>query len=255
MEELTIHLSLLALIFGAVAFFYASVGLGGGSSYTSLLAIFGASMTAIPTVSLSLNLLVTTVGSIVFLSKGHGRLRLILPFLLTSMPMAYLGGMLHLPKMLFYPVLLVSLIFAALRVYRPGEIKALPLGERGKILLSLCCGALLGLVAGITGIGGGVYLVPLILLLGLGTAKEAAACGAFFIWVNSAAGLLPRLQDSTLDPLLIAPLAVAVLLGGMAGSFLGAGRFEAQTMQRILGSVLVIAIISLGRKITMIALM
>ena len=115
--------------------------------------------------------------------------------------------------------------------------------------------AILGLVAGITGIGGGVYLVPLILLLGLGTTKEAATCGAFFIWVNSAAGLLPRLQQNSLDPLTFAPLAVGVLIGGTAGSFLGAGRFEPRTMQKILGSVLVVAIISLGRKITMIVLM
>lgn len=255
MGELAFPILLLAVIFAAVAFFYASVGLGGGSSYTALLAIFGASMATIPTVSLSLNLLVTTVGSIVFLAQGHGRLRLILPFVLTSIPMAYVGGMLHLPKMLFYPVLLVSLTFAALRIYRPGEIKVLPLGNQGRVILSLSCGAVLGLIAGITGIGGGVYLVPLILLLGLGTAKEAAACGAFFIWVNSAAGLIPRLQQSELDPLVFAPLALGVLIGGLAGSFLGAGRFEPQTMQKILGSVLVVAILSLGRKITMIALM
>jgi uncharacterized membrane protein YfcA len=249
MAELTIPLPYLAVLFALVAFFYASVGLGGGSSYTALLAIFGAGTTVIPMVSLTLNVLVTTVGSLVFLSQGHARLRLIAPFLISSMPMAYLGGMLHLPKMLFYLVLLISLIIAALRIYFPREIKSLSLDNRGRFLLAICCGALLGLVAGIAGIGGGVYLVPLILLLGLGTAKEAAACGAFFIWVNSMAGLMARLQYNNIDLTPYLPLIIGAVVGGMLGSFAGAVRFKARTMQKILGTVLVVAIIFLSRKV------
>jgi hypothetical protein len=107
---------------------------------------------------------------------------------------------------------------------------------------------LLGLVAGITGIGGGVYLVPLIILLGLGSAKEAAACGAFFIWVNSVSGLLARVQFNSIDIVHYAPLIIAVVIGGSAGTILGAGHFKSGTMQRILGSILVVAIFLLGRK-------
>lgn len=249
MSDLTLSISLLAVIFTLVAFFYASVGLGGGSSYTALLAIFGAGVITIPMLSLSLNLVVTTVGSVVFLSKGHGRLRLIAPFLLSSMPMAYVGGMLHLPKTIFYLVLLVSLAFAAIRIYFPGDTKPLSLDHRSKVALAFLCGAVLGLVAGIVGIGGGVYLVPLIILLGLGTAKEAAACGAFFVWANSLAGLASRVHYNSIDLTTFAPLFVAVMVGGLAGSLLGAGRFELRTMQKILGGILVVAIISLGKKI------
>jgi uncharacterized membrane protein YfcA len=157
--------------------------------------------------------------------------------------------MLHLPKMLFYLVLLVSLAFAAMRIYFPSKTKPLLLNDRGKFFLSLGCGAVLGLIAGIAGIGGGVYLVPLILLLGLGTAKEAAACGAFFIWVNSMAGLASRLQYNSIDLVPYMPLIIGALAGGLAGSMLGAGRFEPRTMQKILGTVLIVAIIFLGRKI------
>ncbi len=249
MENLSINIFLLAALFAMVAFFYSSVGLGGGSSYTALLAIFGASTAAIPMVSLTLNVLVTTVGSVVFLSQKHARLRLIGPFLIASIPMAYIGGMLHLPKIFFYFVLIASLIFAVLRIYFPRETTPLPLNERGKLCLALGCGAILGLIAGIAGIGGGVYLVPLILLLGLGSAKEAAACGAFFIWVNSVAGLAARLQYNSIDLTPALPLVFAALVGGMAGSILGAGQFKPHTMQKILGSVLVVAIIFLGRKI------
>jgi hypothetical protein len=251
MTELTIPLPLLAVLFAIVAFFYASVGLGGGSSYAALLAIFGASVAAIPMVSLTLNVLVTTVGGIVFLSQKHARLRLIAPFLLSSMPMAYLGGMLHLPKTLFYLVLIISLTVAATRIYFPGQTAPLPLSPRGKMLAALGGGAILGLIAGITGIGGGVYLVPLIILLGLGTAKEAAACGAFFIWANSMAGLAARMPHTTIEPWSLAPLIIGAMAGGMAGSMLGAGHFAPRTMQKILGSVLVVAIFLLGRKIAL----
>jgi uncharacterized membrane protein YfcA len=251
MADLTISIFFLAVIFAFVAFFYASVGLGGGSSYTALLAIFGAGAATIPTVSLTLNVLVTTVGSIVFLSQRHGRLRLIAPFLITSIPMAYVGGMLHLTKMLFYSVLLVSLVFAALRIYFPKKTKPLPLDERGKFFLALGSGAVLGLIAGIAGIGGGVYLVPLILLLGLGTAKEAAACGAFFVWVNSVSGLVARLQYNAIDMTPFLPLLAAVLAGGLAGSIMGSLRFAPRTMERILGSILLVAVFFLARKIAL----
>jgi hypothetical protein len=113
----------------------------------------------------------------------------------------------------------------------------------------MLAGALLGTIAGITGIGGGVYLVPLVIILGLGNAKEAAACGAFFIWVNSVAGLLARIQHNGVDLVPYLPLAVAVVLGGMAGTLMGAGRFKARTMQQILGSILIVAILLLGKKI------
>ena len=253
MTELLIPITLLAFVFAVVAFFYASVGLGGGSSYTALLAVFGASTITIPMVSLTLNILVTTFGSIVFLLHGHARLRLIVPFIVTSVPMAYLGGMLHLPKLIFYVLLMASLCFAALRIYFPRNSTPLELGQRGRLLLAMGSGAVLGLVAGITGIGGGVYLVPLVILLGLGTAKEAAACGAFFIWVNSVSGLIARLQFNEMDLSPYLPLVIGVVLGGAAGSLLGAGRFPIHTLQKILGSILIMAILLLGKKIVMFA--
>lgn len=249
MQELTIPVLYLGFIFAFVAFFYASVGLAGGSSYIALLAIFGAGATTIPIVSLTLNVLVTTVGSIVFLWKKHARIRLIVPFLLTSIPMAYVGGMIQLPKLVFYLVLQVSLIFAAIRIYFPGKPFSLKLTEKGKILLALFCGAILGLVAGIAGIGGGIYLVPLIIILGIGTEKEAAACGSFFIWANSVSGLMARMQYNSIDLFSFVPLMIGVFAGGLAGSIMGAKYFNPRTMQKILGMILFVAIFFLSRKI------
>lgn len=253
MDTLLISIPALALLFACVAFFYASVGLGGGSSYTALLAIFGASTVTIPMVSLTLNILVTSFGSMVFLLHGHARLRLIGPFVLASIPMAFLGGMLHLPKQIFYVLLMVSLCFAAARIYFPTNSKPLQLNRRDKLLLALAGGAILGLVAGITGIGGGVYLVPLVILLGLGTAKEAAACGAFFIWVNSMSGLAARVQFYDIDLYPFLPLIIAAVIGGVTGTLMGAGRFQPQTMQKILGSILIAAVLMIGRKIVLLS--
>lgn len=240
----------LALLFFGVSLAYSSVGLGGGSAYTALMAIFGVSHVMIPTTSLTLNLLVTFIGSVNFLREGHTRLRLILPFLLTSVPMSYVGGSLKLPQEVFYWVLMISLVLVAVRIYGWDRASLkLELGKIQRIALSLVVGAILGLVAGIVGIGGGVYLVPLIIILDLGSPKEAAAAGAIFIWVNSCAGLVARLQHHPLDPVAFAPLIVAVALGGSLGSYMGSSKLKPRTMERILGMIIVVAIVFLAQRV------
>ena len=250
MTELLASPYILAAIFFIVAFVYSSVGLGGGSSYTALLVIAGMGSLQIPLISLTLNLIVTTVGSVNFLRQGHGSLRLIAPFLVSSIPMAYLGGTLKLPIEIFQWLLLISLVFVAARIYLWKETGfQLDLTSRGKLILSLIAGGILGLLAGIVGIGGGIYLVPLIIVLGLGTAKEAAACGAIFIWLNSAAGLTSRLQHNFIDISDYIPLIVATLIGGILGSWLGSSKLSARTMEKTLGVIILVAIAFLFRSL------
>ena len=239
-----------AILFFAIAFIYSSVGLGGGSSYTAVMALLGFSTIVIPTVSLMLNMLVTTVGSYNFIRQKHVRFKLIAPFLISSMPMAYLGGTLHLPKQLFFWLLLVSLVFVAIRIYFwRNTTLGLILSVRQKISISLLAGAVLGFIAGVVGIGGGIYLVPLIIILGLGSQKEAAACGAIFVWLNSVAGLTARFQYHFIDLRAYIPLIIAVILGGIFGSYLGASRFSAKTIEKVLGMVVLIAIGFLIKKL------
>lgn len=240
----------IAIIFFIIAFVYSSVGLGGGSSYTAMMAIIGFSVLAIPMISLSLNVIVTTIGSINFIRNRHAQWRLILPFLVTSMPMAYIGGSLQVSPEFFYWVLLVSLCVVAARIYFWREMKfQLDLSSREKLILSLVAGSLLGLIAGIAGIGGGIYLVPLIILLGLGTEKQAAACGAIFIWLNSSLGLLSRFQYNPLEVDIFIYLVVAVVMGSLLGSYLGAFKLSAKSMDKILGVVILVAIFALARKL------
>jgi len=249
-EELLLSPYLLAPVFFLVALAYASVGLGGGSSYTALLAIFGASYLVIPTISLTLNLLVTTIGSFNFIRKRHARFALIAPFFITSIPMTYLGGSLQVSKELFQWVLWLSLVVVALRIYLWKQTSLqLKLNQTQKIALSLAAGAVLGLIAGVAGIGGGIYLVPLIIILGLGTAREAAACGALFVWVNSLTGIVARVQYNPAELTPFIPVVVAVVVGGVWGSHLGSSRLQPKMMERVLGGIVVAAILLLGRKL------
>ena len=241
---------LLPLLFVLVAFIYSSVGLGGGSSYTALMAIFGISYLIIPTTSLALNLIVTSIGVINFWRNGHGRLGLIGPFILTSIPMAYLAGTLLLSKTIFQLLLLITLMLVLIRIYFLNNLQfSFQLSGVKKWVFILGLGAVLGFVAGAVGIGGGIYLVPLIIMFGLGSEKEAAAAGAMFIWVNSLAGVIARSQSGTFDADFIMPLAGAVIVGGFGGSYLGAVRFDANTIQKVMGTIVVVAVIFLFRDI------
>lgn len=250
MEALIISPMLLALLFFIVALIYSSVGLGGGSSYTALLAIFGANPLAIPSISLSLNVIVTSIASTNFLRSGHVRTRLILPFVITSIPMAYVGGAVELPRKVFYLLLMASLSVVAVRIYAPMKTTlAVVLSSRQQIIISVLIGALLGFIAGAVGIGGGIYLIPIIILFNLGTAKEAAAAGAIFIWVNSFVGIIGRYVSNRLEFDYSIPIILAVIAGGFLGSQLGSSRLSPRTMEKLLGVIIVLAIVLLARKL------
>jgi uncharacterized membrane protein YfcA len=173
-----------------------------------------------------------------FWKNGYGRFSLIYPFLLTSIPTTYFASTLNLSKETFELFLLVTLILVAIRIYFIKDLKIqIELNYFQKIIIILLTGSFLGFIAGGIGIGGGIYLVPIIIMFRLGTEKEACAAGAMFIWVNSLSGMF------NLD--FILPLAIAVILGGIIGSFLGAVKFKARTIQKVMGGVIIIAIVFL----------
>ena len=232
---------ILPTLFFIISFIYSSVGLGGGSSYSALMIIFGVNYKMIPTTSLILNIFVSSIGMINFWRKGYGRLDLIIPFLITSIPMTYLGGSLDLPKNIFYIILFCSLISIIIKIYVLDSLKiSLKLNGLKKWVFIFLIGGILGFIAGSVGIGGGIYLVPIIFIFGLGTEKEAAATGVAFIFVNSIVGLLPRFQFQNFNFDFIFPLLIAVILGGFLGSYFGAIKFKSITIQKIMGIVLIV---------------
>lgn len=252
MPEIELSTWLIATIFFVVAAAYSSVGLGGGSSYTALLLLLGFNTLSIPVVSLSLNLLVTSFASYYFIRHGHLRLSILLPFLISSIPMAWIGGMIIVDTIVFQLLLLLSLSVVIARIYVFTETSLhLNLTRNMRFMVSVIAGAILGLLAGILGIGGGVYLVPLILILGLGNMKEAAACGAVFVWINSLTGLVSRLNFNHIDLTDFVPILIAVLLGGLIGSMNGSRRISKSALEKVLGSILIVAVFFLTRSVMM----
>ena len=168
------------------------------------------------------------------------------PFLITSIPMAYIAGTLIFPEIVFQIILTGTLILVAIRIFVFNELAlTYQLSNLQKWILIIGLGTILGFIAGVVGIGGGIYLVPLIILFGLGTTKEASAAGAMFIWANSLAGLIARFQLGIFEIRFIFPLICAVLVGGFAGSYFGSEKYDASVIQKIMGGIIIIAIILL----------
>ena len=241
---------LIPLSFFIVSFIYSSVGLGGGSSYTAIMAITGVSYHIIPSVSLILNLLVTFFGMVNFWRFGYVRYSLVIPFIITSVPFAYFAGSIKLNESFFQVMLLVSLVIIAIRIYILNDlVLSIQLTKVQKWFVIIFIGSSLGFIAGAIGIGGGIYLIPLIIILGLGTEKEAAAAGTIFVWSNSLAGLAPRYQFLRFEYDMLLPSILSVIIGGSLGSYFGATKYEPQTIQKIMGIIIIVAILFLVRKI------
>lgn len=179
-------------ILAIIAFLYASVGHGGASGYLALMALIGIETEFMRSTALTLNLFVAGVAFISYYRGRHFRLRLLWPFILTSMPMAYLGARIPVDPKLYKIILGVFLVIATVRMLiKPEERKPL-------IAFSLpgamAIGAVLGFFSGMIGIGGGIILTPILVLLGWANIKEAAAVSAIFIFLNSGSGILGVLQ-------------------------------------------------------------
>ena len=239
----------LPILFFVIAFIYSSVGLGGASSYTAIMAIMGISYQIIPTTSLALNIVVTFFGTINYWRNGYGRLKLVGPFLITSIPMAYIAGSIDLNENIFQTILLLTLILVAVRIYFFDTFAfSFQLSQARKWIFIILLGSILGFIAGAIGIGGGIYLIPLIIIFGLGSEKEAAAAAATFICVNSLVGFIARFKSGTFNSDFILPLIGFVAVGGFLGSYYGSKKYDAKKIQKVMGGIIIVAIILLTRK-------
>ena len=230
----------LALCMMVGAALYSSVGHGGASAYLALMALFGLSPAIMKPTALVLNLIAAGLGSVRYVRAGQFRWRTLWPFLLGAIPFAFLGGWLKLPGDTYRSLVGVVLLLSAVRLLWPREIRALRETRDPPVWLGVLLGCGIGLLSGLTGTGGGIFLSPLLLFFAWSAPRPTSGVAAVFILCNSAAGLLGNLASVQALPPGLPLYAGAVLAGALIGTTLGI-RLRAPLVLKSLGLVLVVA--------------
>ncbi len=240
------NIALLTGLLFVAAVLYSSVGHAGASAYLAAMALFGVAPAIMKPTALVLNLVVATAGTIQFARAGHFEWKRFWPFAIASIPMALLGARIPLSEAYYRILLGLVLLFTAVRFAWPGANRddlptKLPHGA-----IAFVVGAFIGLLAGLTGTGGGIFLTPFLLLFRWAPAKPAAATSVAFILVNSFAGLIGLFLGAAPQlPAAIPIWGVAVLGGGLLGSTLGSRFWPGAVLRKLLAAVLLIASLKL----------
>lgn len=232
---------LLTLAVFAAATIYSSVGHGGASAYIALMALTGLAPEEIRPAALVLNILVAGLGAYRFMRAGRFDMRVFWPFAVTAIPAAFLTGGVDLPAEIYRPMLAAALGAAALRYLVWPQIDIVKPIRAPSLAVALPSGAALGALAGLTGIGGGVYLSPLLVFTGWADAQKATGIAACFIVVNSLAGLAGRASALAALPSFLPSLALAAGVGALLGTTLSLARLSKTGVLRVLGAVLGVA--------------
>ena len=232
---------LIILAIFVVAVLYSSVGHGGASGYLAVMAFLTVAPGVTRPTALVLNLFVATIGTVQFWRAGYFSWRLFWPFAIASIPMAFVGGIIHLPtdvyKIMLGAVLCLAAVRLAIRLKNDDDVKDPP------IVACLLIGVVIGLLSGMVGVGGGIFLTPILLLMHWAETRVAAGVSVLFILVNSIAGLVGQYSKGVLS---ILPNEVwiwiaAAVVGGLIGSTLGSKKFDSMTLRRVLAVVLLFA--------------
>lgn len=237
-----VELLLLPALIFAAALLYSSVGLAGASGYLAAMALCGVAPAAMKPAAVTLSVLVATIATVRFYRAGCFSMALFRPFAAASIPFAFIGGAVTLPGPVYKPVVGVVLLFGAVRLIRIPEKVAEPEPVRKVPLpFALASGSAIGLLSGLIGMGGGIFLSPLLLFLGWAETRESAGVTAAFSLVNSLAVLAGLFAGYGVLPKAVPLWAVAAVSGGIIGSGLGSRRLGSATLRWLLAAVLVIA--------------
>ena len=244
---------ILSILFFVTALIYSSVGFGGGSTYLAILLIWGVPYTIFPVIALVCNIIVVSGNSINFIKSKNININLLFPYLIGSIPFAFIGGSITIEKSLFeillFCVLLVAGIFLLIesKSFNKEQIKINKIPR----LISISIGAIIGFMSGLVGIGGGIFLSPLLFLMNAGYPRHITSSASLFILINSIFGIAGQLtKDQVLDQVTnYWPLFLAVLIGGQIGSLLNI-KFLSNKILALLTSFLVIFVaIRMGIKL------
>jgi uncharacterized protein len=244
---------ILPILFFITAILYSSVGFGGGSTYLALLLIWGIPYYIFPVIALICNIIVVSGNSINYSRAGNFNLRLLAPYLVGSVPFAFIGGSIIIEKELFEILLFLVLSIAGVSLliqnksFEDRKIKY----NQPSIYLSFFIGSLLGLISGIVGIGGGIFLSPILFLLKAAPPKQIVTTASFFILINSISGVLGQLtKDSVYDQIFnYWILFLVVLIGGQIGNFINLKIFSNRSLALVTACLVIFVAIRMGFKI------
>ncbi|WP_372752720.1 sulfite exporter TauE/SafE family protein [Mariniflexile sp.] len=228
-----------------IAFLYASIGHGGASGYLALMAMFGIETVLMKSSALTLNLFVAGIAFYSYYKGGFFNWKILLPFVLASMPAAYFGAKLSVDPTFYKVSLGVCLLIAVSRMLIQVKNKSTQESKTPNFVIAMMVGAIVGFFSGMIGIGGGIILSPLLIVFGWANLKEAAAVSAGFIWLNSVTGLLGTINSGVQLSPTIVPWIVVALIGGFLGSWSGSFKFSEISLRYLLASVLFMASIKL----------
>ena len=244
---------LLAILFLITAILYSSVGFGGGSTYLALLLIWGIPYFIFPVIALSCNIIVVSGNCFNYIRAGNLNLKLLIPYLVGSIPLAYIGGSLPIEKKLFEILLFlvlataVTLLLFNFKSYnnREESYRKIP------VPISIVIGGIIGFTSGVVGIGGGIFLSPILFLIRAGKPKHIVTTASLFILINSASGLTGQLTKNTLlvEVQNYWYLLVVVLVGGLIGNYLNLKIFSTRILALITAILVIFVACRIGFKI------
>ena len=244
---------ILAILFFVTSILYSSVGFGGGSTYLALLLIWGIPYSIFPLIALSCNIIVVSGNCYNYIRSGNLNIKLLIPYLAGSIPLAFIGGSLPLEKQLFeillFLVLLIAGIFLLLnfKSYDDNEenYREIP------FIISIFIGAILGFISGIVGIGGGIFLSPILFLIRAARPNHIVTATSLFILINSTSGIIGQLtKNSVLTEIQnYWPLLLVVLIGGQLGNFLNLKVFPTRILALVTSGLVLFVAVRIGFKL------
>ena len=244
---------ILSIFFFITAILYSSVGFGGGSTYLALLLIWDIPYYIFPVIALFCNIIVVSGNSINYIKAGNFKPNLLFPYLIGSIPFSFIGGTINLEKEIFEIILFFVLSVAGLILFLNSNSykeKSFKLKKISKFT-SIIIGSILGFISGVVGIGGGIFLSPILFLLKVGYPKQIATTASIFILINSISGIFGQFtKQNTLSNFLdFWPLFMVVLIGGLVGNFLNIRFFSNKLLTIITSGLVIFVAIRIGLKI------
>ena len=244
---------ILSILFFITAILYSSVGFGGGSTYLALLLIWDVPYFIFPVIALVCNIIVVTGNSINYLKAGNHNFRLLLPFLVGSIPFAFIGGTLIIKKEIFEILLFLVLSIAGLFLFinNKSYIDKNIIVKKLHLFTSLMIGSILGFISGIVGIGGGIFLSPILFLLKADIPKNIVTTASLFILINSISGILGQItKEIVLNEIIIYwPLFLSVMIGGLFGNYLNLKIFTNRVLALVTSLLVIFVAIRMGIRI------